>query len=270
MLESENTMSDGHMLNGVIAMKCLVTRLSLLLMIVPMAAMASWQIDTTASTESSFKAGDQHQSSGATATKLSWQEPKQKVTPPAEPFFQTGMKQNASTDGQKEHSLQTSVPMDPYFQPEVKEVKKEAPLSPSYGYVASTTNWKDSQPQETPQKSSLQTYVDAKNESVSVSHSYSPPCKVPVRHIYPKHESQEMRPAFFAISVSGSLKENIVRIMNRYHWKVIWKAPYDYNFDGRVTAETLPKAIEKLLRPFPLQAVMYTANHTMLIVQRNV
>src|SRR5690348_2924111 len=39
--------------------------------------------------------------------------------------------------------------------------------------------------------------------------------------------------AVYAISVSGSLKENIERIMDRYHWKVIWKAPYDYNFDGR-------------------------------------
>src|SRR3989338_5570393 len=41
--------------------------------------------------------------------------------------------------------------------------------------------------------------------------------------------------AVYAISVSGSLKENLERIMDRYHWKVIWKAPYDYNFDGRVT-----------------------------------
>src|SRR5690348_8610267 len=38
--------------------------------------------------------------------------------------------------------------------------------------------------------------------------------------------------AVYAISVSGSLKENLERIMDRYHWRVIWKAPYDYNFDG--------------------------------------
>src|SRR3990167_8743676 len=41
--------------------------------------------------------------------------------------------------------------------------------------------------------------------------------------------------AVYAVSMSGSLKENIERIMYRYHWKVIWKAPYDYNFDGRVS-----------------------------------
>jgi hypothetical protein len=74
--------------------------------------------------------------------------------------------------------------------------------------------------------------------------------------------------AIYAISVSGSLKENIERIMDRYHWKVVWKAPYDYNFDGRVTGSSLPNVIEKLLQPFPLQAVMYMSNRTMAIVPR--
>lgn len=75
--------------------------------------------------------------------------------------------------------------------------------------------------------------------------------------------------AVYAISVSGSLKENIERIMDRYHWKVVWKAPNDYNFDGRVTGTSLPNTIEKLLSPFPLQAVMYMSNRTMVIVPRN-
>src|SRR5437762_232985 len=57
--------------------------------------------------------------------------------------------------------------------------------------------------------------------------------------------------AVYAISVSGSLKENIQRIMDRYHWRVIWKVPYDYNFDGRVTGSSLPNVIEKLISPFP-------------------
>src|SRR5438552_1093599 len=74
--------------------------------------------------------------------------------------------------------------------------------------------------------------------------------------------------AVYAISVSGSLKENIERIMDRYHWKVIWKVPYDYNFDGRVTGSSLPDVIEKLLRPFPLQAQMYMSNRTMTVVSR--
>lgn len=76
--------------------------------------------------------------------------------------------------------------------------------------------------------------------------------------------------AVYAISVSGSLKENIERIMDRYHWKVIWKAPYDYNFDGRITGSSLPNVIEKLLKPFPLQAQLYMSNRTMTIVSRKV
>ena len=74
--------------------------------------------------------------------------------------------------------------------------------------------------------------------------------------------------AIYAVSVSGSIKENLERIMNRYHWKVIWKVPYDYNFDGRVTGSSLPNVIEKLLQPFPLQAVMYMSNRTIAIVPR--
>ena len=68
----------------------------------------------------------------------------------------------------------------------------------------------------------------------------------------------------------GSLKENIERIMDRYHWKVIWKVSYDYNFDGRVTGSSLPSVIEKLLQPFPLQAVMYMSNRTMVVIPRKV
>jgi hypothetical protein len=73
----------------------------------------------------------------------------------------------------------------------------------------------------------------------------------------------------YAVSISGSLKENIERIMARYHWKVIWKAPYDYNFDGKVTGSSLPNVVEKLLQPFPLQAVMYVSNRTVAIVPRH-
>lgn len=74
--------------------------------------------------------------------------------------------------------------------------------------------------------------------------------------------------SLYAISISGSLKENIERIMGRYHWKVVWKAPYDYNFDGRITGSSLPNVVEKLLQPFPLQAVMYMSNRTLAIVPR--
>lgn len=77
------------------------------------------------------------------------------------------------------------------------------------------------------------------------------------------------RPAgLYAISVSGSLKENIERIMDRYHWRVVWRAPFDFNFDGRITGSSLPNVIEKLLAPFPLQAVMYMSNRTIVVIAR--
>ena len=74
--------------------------------------------------------------------------------------------------------------------------------------------------------------------------------------------------ALYAVSISGSVKDNLERILSRYQWRVVWKAPYDYNFDGRVTGTSLPNVIEKLLRPFPLQAVMYMSNRTVAIVPR--
>lgn len=87
---------------------------------------------------------------------------------------------------------------------------------------------------------------------------------------YPSRFSSFGRPAaVYAISVSGSLKENIERIMDRYHWRVVWKAPYDYNFDGRVTGSSLPDVIQKLLKPFPLQATLYMSNRIMTVTPRN-
>lgn len=89
--------------------------------------------------------------------------------------------------------------------------------------------------------------------------------------VFPNQFASLGRPAaVYAISVSGSLKENVERIMDRYHWKVIWKAPYDYNFDGRITGTSLPDVIQKLLSPFPLQAVMYMSNRTMTVIPRKV
>jgi len=88
---------------------------------------------------------------------------------------------------------------------------------------------------------------------------------------FPNQFANLGRPAaVYAISVSGSLKENIVRIMDRYHWKVVWRAPYDYNFDGRITGSSLPNVMEKLIKPFPLQAVLYMSNRTMTIMPRKV
>ncbi|OGT63794.1 MAG: hypothetical protein A3E85_00460 [Gammaproteobacteria bacterium RIFCSPHIGHO2_12_FULL_45_12] len=88
-------------------------------------------------------------------------------------------------------------------------------------------------------------------------------------HAFPnQYASLGQSAPVYAVSISGSLKENIERIMGRYHWKVIWKAPYDYNFDGRVTGSSLPNVMEKLLKPFPLQAVMYMSNRTLAVVPK--
>jgi hypothetical protein len=74
--------------------------------------------------------------------------------------------------------------------------------------------------------------------------------------------------AIYAVSVSGSLKENLERIMHRYRWRIIWKAPYDFNFDGRVTGSSLPDVVEKILKPFPLKATLYMSNRTMIVTPR--
>jgi hypothetical protein len=91
------------------------------------------------------------------------------------------------------------------------------------------------------------------------------------RDSYPSEYSNLGRAAsVYAVSVSGSIKDNIERIMKRYNWRVVWKAPYDYNFDGKVTGSSLPNVIQKLLQPFPLQAVMYMSNRTVAIVPRQI
>lgn len=74
--------------------------------------------------------------------------------------------------------------------------------------------------------------------------------------------------AGYAISMSGSLRDNVSRIMHRYHWKVIWQSPHDFNFDGRLTGTSLPDVIGRLFDPFPLQAKMYMSNRTMVVIPR--
>lgn len=97
------------------------------------------------------------------------------------------------------------------------------------------------------------------------------PCILPPPVSYaPFRMPRVSPPPLYAISVSGSLKENLHHILGRHHWKVIWRAPYDYNFDGRITGCSLENVVEKLLRPFPLQAVMYVSNRTVAIMPRNI
>lgn len=98
--------------------------------------------------------------------------------------------------------------------------------------------------------------------------TYIPPAYSGV--VFPNQYARLGQPAArYAVSICGSLKENIERIMSGYHWRVIWKAPYDYNFDGRVTGSSLQNVLEKLLDPFPLQAQMYMSNRIVAIVPRD-
>lgn len=76
------------------------------------------------------------------------------------------------------------------------------------------------------------------------------------------------RPAY-AISVAGSLKQNLMRIMSGFGWRVVWLAPYDFNFDGKIEGITPANVIDKLLAPFPLKAVMFAGNKTLTIYPKN-
>jgi hypothetical protein len=100
-----------------------------------------------------------------------------------------------------------------------------------------------------------------------VAVSPPPPNSIPERVLLDRVSLGQPR-GMYAVSISGSLKENIERIMSRYHWRVIWKAPYDYNFDGRIIGKSLPNVIDKLLEPFPLHAVMYMSNKTLAVTTR--
>lgn len=121
--------------------------------------------------------------------------------------------------------------------------------------------WQVSQPESAiPREPFFQAGVQQKTAFVPSAYSSD---------AFPNQYANLGQPApVYAVSISGSLKENIERIMSRYRWRVIWKAPFDYNFDGRVTGSSLPNVIEKLLQPFPLQAVMYMSNRTVTILPR--
>lgn len=121
-------------------------------------------------------------------------------------------------------------------------------------------NWQVSSPEATsPREPFFQ--AGSQRKTALIPSSY--------RNTYPSEYDNIGRSApVYAISISGSLKENMERIMRRYHWRVVWKAPYDYNFDGRVTGSSLPNVLEKILQPFPLQAVMYMSNRTVAVVAR--
>lgn len=128
---------------------------------------------------------------------------------------------------------------------------------PIYAYAG----WQVSKPETTvPREPFFQAGKQQNNTTMPSAYSGS---------AYPNQYATLGQPApVYAVSISGSLKENLERIMSRYHWKVIWKAPYDYNFDGRVTGSSLPNVVEKLLQPFPLQATMYMSNRTLAVVAK--
>ncbi|MBA3661304.1 MAG: hypothetical protein H0W64_06230 [Gammaproteobacteria bacterium] len=127
--------------------------------------------------------------------------------------------------------------------------------------LVALAGWQVAKPDSAiPREPFFQTGVQPKTAFIPVAYSSTK---------FPNQYAKLGQPAaVYAVSISGSLKENLERIMGRYHWRVIWKAPFDYNFDGRVTGASLPNVVEKLLEPFPLQAIMYMSNRTVTVVPR--
>ncbi|MEM1244298.1 MAG: TcpQ domain-containing protein, partial [Pseudomonadota bacterium] len=68
----------------------------------------------------------------------------------------------------------------------------------------------------------------------------------------------------------GSLRANVVRILRRYKWSVVWKPGVDYRFIGRVKlrAYSIQAIMDKLLQNYPLQAIFYQGNRVVLIQSR--
>jgi hypothetical protein len=152
---------------------------------------------------------------------------------------------------------ETAIPNEPFFQADYTKPIKSAPMAPA---PQPPTPIKVLSEAPTPLHNGKLTEL-ANNTRATSPHNGGA--------VFANKLPTTGKPAeVYAISVSGSLKENIERIMHRYHWKVVWKAPHDYNFDGRVTGSSLPNVMEKLLKPFPLQAVLYMSNRTMTVVPR--
>lgn len=69
----------------------------------------------------------------------------------------------------------------------------------------------------------------------------------------------------------GSLKDNVERIVRQAGWnELVWKPQYDYHWVGNVTitASDVQGVMTKLLEPYPLQAVFYSANHVVAVMPR--
>ncbi len=131
--------------------------------------------------------------------------------------------------------------------------------------IASLAGWQVAQPQTATPPSNTAFFQAGYQKNSALAPAYNS-ASLPAGHF----ANLSTPVSVYAISVSGSIKENIERIMDRYHWKVIWQAPYDYNFDGRVSGSSLPNVMEKLLNPFPLQGTLYMSNRTMKVTARKV
>lgn len=70
---------------------------------------------------------------------------------------------------------------------------------------------------------------------------------------------------------NGSVKTNLTRILQKQaHWRVIWKAPVDYQWIGnqRLQGEDVFAVTEQIITQLPLQAVFYQGNKVVVIQAR--
>ena len=215
-----------------------------------------------------------------------WQVTSPEASAPREPFFQTGTQRQAiSTTYRSEKypskyaNLGCSAPSCTQRQPAISTTYRSEKIPSKYAKPGCTV------PTGTERKAAISTtyrsekypikYANpgltaptGRERQAAISTAYRSE-KYPIKYANPVRTAPVAPTApIYAVSISGSLKENIERIMRRYHWRVVWKAPYDYNFDGRITGTSLPNVLQKLLQPFPLQAVMYMSNHTVAILPR--
>jgi hypothetical protein len=71
----------------------------------------------------------------------------------------------------------------------------------------------------------------------------------------------------------GPLRAQLTAIVQEWGWQqVVWQLPHDYQWYGHVQfqSNTLPALLNKLLAPYPIQAVLYQGNHVLVFVPRRV
>lgn len=105
------------------------------------------------------------------------------------------------------------------------------------------------------------------------THGYVTPPVQPVVSTPKSYEAYAYkRSGRYSVPVySGSLRNNIKRILTRFGWKrLVWYPNYDFRWVGSVTMHgaSVQDIIGQLLVDYPLQAVFYRGNRVVVIKTR--